>query len=542
MSYLNNTSIRLQVTIPVILASVLLFVALFISRGGLENAMSAMDKAAQQAVVSKSNITALVDEMYSTRVSAIYAIYDKSQLKRLESSLKQTEKNNAAAIAQLQTIPGVEAELAVFIQAMSDYIRYSRDTMLPSLEKHHQGLLGAQDYEDYVVRYRALGDEMTRAIEVLSEKLNAVTKEQVESQVQIHHSTLNSVFAATSVTLLVALACGWFLSGYIVRPIQALQKTMQRIARGELNAVVEVEGNNEVGRLALDITRTVEQLRRTVHELMAISDSVASSSTELASVMSESEQNASQQSKEIEQVATAVEELASTAGNVNQTAVSADDNARNANALATEGADLFEKSMRASEDMTHYLNETAEVVNKLQHQSVQISKVIEVIQGISEQTNLLALNAAIEAARAGESGRGFAVVADEVRQLAARTQDSTMEIQTIIEQLQSQSTDANESMQSAQTKLQNNLLLTQQANEALLGIRDAVDMISDMNAQVSAAAEEQSQVTADINRNIINIHQIVSQNAAGVSQCATASTELSQLAEKQKQHLSYFTV
>ncbi|MCA2417489.1 methyl-accepting chemotaxis protein, partial [Vibrio chemaguriensis] len=221
-------------------------------------------------------------------------------------------------------------------------------------------------------------------------------------------------------------------------------------------------------------------------------------------------------------------------------ATAADATAREADGLAQSGLAIFQESADASAQMSQALNDAAQVVLRLKEQSVQINDVIEVIRGVSEQTNLLALNAAIEAARAGESGRGFAVVADEVRMLAARTQDSTQEISTIIEELQAQSGLANDSMQVSLEMLTRNNELTQQANDALIGITESVANINDSNTQVATAAEEQSQVTQDINRNVVNMSELVNQNVAGISQSASASSELSLLAEKQKEQLSFF--
>ncbi|MCA2492809.1 MULTISPECIES: methyl-accepting chemotaxis protein, partial [Vibrio] len=168
-------------------------------------------------------------------------------------------------------------------------------------------------------------------------------------------------------------------------------------------------------------------------------------------------------------------------------ATSADATAREADGLAQSGLAIFQESADASAQMSQALNDAAQVVLRLKEQSVQINDVIEVIRGVSEQTNLLALNAAIEAARAGESGRGFAVVADEVRMLAARTQDSTQEISTIIEELQAQSGLANDSMQVSLEMLTRNNELTQQANDALIGITESVANINDSNTQVATA-------------------------------------------------------
>ena len=341
-------------------------------------------------------------------------------------------------------------------------------------------------------------------------------------------------------TLVAALCGGWWLSGRIVQPIGQLQEVMHAVALGRFNVRARAEGNNELGQLAKDINQTLSQLGSTIQALTGISGNVASAATELAAVMTQSEANAQQQRSETEQVASAVTELASTADNVNHNAALADELARDANRRVEQGLALFAESIQANGRMTGSLENAATVVAQLKSQSEQIGKVIEVIQSISEQTNLLALNAAIEAARAGETGRGFAVVADEVRLLAARTQDSTKEIQAIIEQLQSQSLSANSGVQETLEILGHNQRLSAEVQDLLGGITEAVNQINGANAQVATAAEEQSCVTADISRNITNIHEIVNQNVAGITQSAAASHELSQLAEQQRRQLAQF--
>ncbi|MFO8142146.1 MAG: methyl-accepting chemotaxis protein, partial [Marinobacter sp.] len=184
--------------------------------------------------------------------------------------------------------------------------------------------------------------------------------------------------------------------------------------------------------------------------------------------------------------------------------------------------------------------EAAASVNRVSQDSGNIEKIIEVISGIAEQTNLLALNAAIEAARAGTHGRGFAVVADEVRSLASRTQDSTREIQDMIGRLQAGAGEAASEMQSSRERARVTVEKTAEAESALVRIREEVASINDMNAQIASAAEEQSAVAEEVNRNIAKIHDSTVEASAGSEQVASSSRDLAVLAGQLRSRVSVF--
>ncbi len=541
MSLLKDMSVKLQIALPVIFIAILLCIALFMGRSNLIESVDKMNATTSQVVEAKDSTAMLISSSYAMRVSAIYAIYDKKSLPRLSKSLDSSELTNQAAILQLQKIPEINKELELFRTAMLAYINFSRDTVLDILDKRHAGNIADSEYQQFIVKYRQLGDDMIAAINALDQRVNETVNAYIKEQKAEHSKAINQIGVEFIITLLIALAICFVIGSMIVKPITVLQRAMQKIAEGNLQDEINVDGTNEVGELAKNLNRMIRKLRSTVTVLNDVGRNVASSSTELSTVMKDSEQHANDQVIEIEQVVTAIEQLTTTAQEVTQAAQKSDENAKSASNLAIKSLDLFSNNQQANEEMAHSLMEAAEVVAQLKVQSAQISQVIDSIQGISEQTNLLALNAAIEAARAGESGRGFAVVADEVRQLAARTQDSTKETQQIIEQLQAQSTSANERMQSAIDTLENNKVVSSQANEALEGITAAISMNSDMNTHVATASEEQLQVTMDISNSIDNIHHIIRQNASGLSQCTVASEELSDLAEKQSEQLKYFT-
>lgn len=536
---LKNLSIRTQVLLPVLFTTFTLFIALWVTKSNLEAEQKIIDSNTASLVFYKDKLAAIDDQVYPLRISAVYAIYDSSRrnafLGELKTGLNQIQ-NDLDEMAQRKTfrddVNGVR-------RSIENYIQYS-NRAVELFSRRDQGNVSESEYNSFIAEYRTSGNEMIASINALSGKVNkfasAAMDESSKQNAKLQNLAMWLVLSVLAISLIVA----WVLSGMIVTPIQNLQQVMRKLAGGDLSVRATVEGDNEVSHLGEDVNQTAEQLHTTVEQLTRISEEVASASTELAAVMTQAQANAQQELAEIEQVASAVNELSSTADNVSDNAQLADSTAREADQLAQSGLNIFAESNQASEQMGTALNEAAQVVQSLKEQSEQINDVIEVIRGVSEQTNLLALNAAIEAARAGESGRGFAVVADEVRMLAARTQESTGEIQTIIEELQKQSGLANDSMQLSLEMLAKNNDLAQQANGALQGITESVTNINDANTQVATAAEQQSQVTQDINRNVVNMSELVNQNVSGIVQSASASNELSSLAEKQKAQLSFF--
>ncbi|WP_242065853.1 methyl-accepting chemotaxis protein [Moritella sp. F3] len=334
----------------------------------------------------------------------------------------------------------------------------------------------------------------------------------------------------------------FFIVKYIYAPIggepEDISNLMEKMARGDLTAV-STTGKATTGIYASMLV-LLHELQDVVQRTHAISDNVSSASVELAAVMGEAATNSQHEIAQIEQVATAVNELSSTAAEVSLNASNAEDAANNAIDSVSRGNDALQESDAITKRIEVSVQESTLMVNQLRAYSIEIGSVVDVINTISQQTNLLALNAAIEAARAGEQGRGFAVVADEVRALAAKTQESTVNIQEIITKLQEQSEKADSYMNSNVELIQGSRQIAQTVSHCFTDISHSVSLISDMNTLVSTASHEQSAVTQDIAANVMQASDMVTQNVAGIDQSNQASEELARLSEEQKMILNFF--
>ncbi|QIA62777.1 HAMP domain-containing protein [Vibrio astriarenae] len=330
----------------------------------------------------------------------------------------------------------------------------------------------------------------------------------------------------------------------LMKPLSELNEALKDVAsgQGDLTKRLDTDTDEEFAELAHNFNTFTQNLQQQIVDSKQISTDILSGTEKTVRNSEQSSAAMQQQLQELEQLATAMNEMAATATDVANNAQNAATAATQADKATSDGSGVVVKTTEAIDRLSARIEQAVEEVKGLESATSNIETILKVINDIADQTNLLALNAAIEAARAGESGRGFAVVADEVRTLAQRTQQSTTEIRTMIEQLQAGAGSVSAAMADSRSTATQAVDAAQSANIALDQIRHSIQQISDMNLQIASAAEQQSSVAEEINNNTVKIKDLSTMVVDAADNANESMTEQIENVHKQETLLNKFIV
>lgn len=411
------------------------------------------------------------------------------------------------------------------------------ESMLPVFARYYE--TGRRMAQAYIDEGPAGGNRMMPEFDEVAENMaNEVDSFLADSIEQTTAALIGQEESAGSTQVAVAIGSMIILAGIVIiyltiaRALSHLPKAvaeLQRVADGDLTSTTEVSRHDEIG----DLMRGVQSMRGRLHEIVNkisnLTTELSSAAEQISAATTQTSANLQNGQHETTLVATAIEEMSATAAEVSRNSTTTADAVREASTRSTEGLKMVTESNAAIDTLVRNVDTTSGMIQKVEKDCEGISSVLDVIRGVAEQTNLLALNAAIEAARAGEQGRGFAVVADEVRNLASRTKESTEEIHQIIDQLQSGSRQAVESMNQSHEQTQSVAAYSTEMGQSLEAIAEAIQKIHDMSSQIASAAEEQSATTISVSQSITHVNDITSQNATAAEQITASSQSLASM-------------
>ncbi|UJJ32130.1 methyl-accepting chemotaxis protein [Halopseudomonas maritima] len=539
LSLIRDMSFRWKLTIPLLILAALLALSGVFAFWALATVEARLTRVAAELLPQSSLVLEADRDLYqalSAERAIIAGVRSAGLDAELSDNLQQANDRIARYSEATDSVEG-KALAAEFTRAFATW----KATVMENARLARSGAAAqasdisyGRGYEEFS-RARDLIDQMTGLV---NRQADAEEREAA-ADVSASHARVATVLVVGGIVCLLMIV---FFPGLITSPLRELLQRIRDIADGEgdLTQRVVVHSNDELGALSRAFNAFLEQLQTLIRQVADSTLQVASAAEQMSAISTGQEKLVNDQYMAVDQVSTAATEMSAAIHEVADNAHSTADAAREADRQGHEASDVVSATMNDLRRLAADVEEAAGVINNLEQDTDKIGGVLSVIEGIAEQTNLLALNAAIEAARAGEQGRGFAVVADEVRALAARTQDSTRDIQQMIQKLQSGTGQAVAVMQRGAELAAQSVEKAGATESSLNETSASVMRINDMAAQIAAACEEQSQTTEDIARNISGIRDLSNQAAQSSQESRDASNALARLASGLQQQVGRF--
>ena len=442
------------------------------------------------------------------------------------------------------------------IEDNSDLYTFEQDEVVASViedyQQYYTGILQAVEVHStdryrndiYLVKTEIgpLTSQIENDLGSLAEQLKQRIASTSAALQQQSSGASQRVLSGLAVSIVVGIIVAILLLRMMSLPLNAAVLAMRDLAEGEgdLTQRLDEDGKSELALMARNFNKFAQKVQKLVAQVATGVENLSGVVTEVAGVVEHTRSGADQQQRQAEEVNTAISEMSTSVQDVASNANQAADSAQIADDNVRAGRHVVDATIGSINTLAEEIETGVNVIKALSDEVDSIGSVLDVIKGIAEQTNLLALNAAIEAARAGEQGRGFAVVADEVRTLASRTQESTTEIESMIDKLHAHARAAVAAITDGQHKAQASVDSASNAGSALGEITASVITITSMNMQIAAACEQQSAVAIEIRENVVSINEVAGRNSEASHRLSSSSEDLASIADELRQVVSHF--
>ncbi|AFV84218.1 methyl-accepting chemotaxis protein [Alteromonas mediterranea] len=528
MNFLKKMSIASKIFLIPGIAAISFVIYLLITVYTALNNGATLEKVQQvQFPALQQSASTLVDmQKVRDTLSSAVTTGDQDTLIMAQNLAKEVK----AGLNQIESIsPEFRTEIAKISVGFDDYFKVAFDVSQSMVDGtadfSRLGELSSQMNSSY--------DDAIAAMSTFRDAQQAAFEEAFENTDRANTSLISTgVILAIVVTILLFATAVPIVRG-IKQSIDDVVRSLKDIAQenGDLTVRIETKSEDEIGELVYWFNQFMDKLQGVVRDVVEASLPLSNLAQNLRGVTEETQRTINVQQQSATNAKSAVDTMSGSVDGVAHSAAQAASDANEATSAASEGRQIVQQTVTSIQQLAENVRETADVIARLESDSNKVGSVLDVIKGIAEQTNLLALNAAIEAARAGEQGRGFAVVADEVRTLASRTQQSTEEIQSTIEQLQSAAHSAVEVMARGTEQASSSVETANKAGSSLETITSTIGRINQMNEQIAHNTEDQRTVAVDIVRHVDEIHQRTEQTSSRSVELGTMCNELADLAQ-----------